>query len=83
MATTFPDVTLSTAFVAQQEYSSTDVKVLKTDDSVEEQSLRVFVQLGDNPSFKYWIPVLNASNYTSDWTNDTIATAVTEYFVNA
>ena len=83
MATTFPDVTLSTAFVAQQEYSSTDVKVLQVHDSVEEQVLRVFVQLGDNTSFKYWISVLDASNYTSDWTNDTIATAVTEYFVNA
>jgi len=79
----FPDVTLSTAYVAQQAYSSTDVKVLQIADDVDGKSLRVFCQLGDNPSFKYWVPVLSGEDYTTAWTNDTVDAAITAYFVNA
>lgn len=76
----FPDVTLTTDYVAQTEYKSNTVKVLQIDDRVEDKSLRAFVQLGDNNSFKYWISILAADTYTVDWTNQDISNAITAYF---
>ena len=78
----FPDITLTTAYIAQQAYSSNDVKVIQINDNAEAQTLNVFCQLGTNPSFKYWIPVLSGSNYNVNWTNDNVTTAITNYFVN-
>ena len=79
----FPLVTLPVAHIAQTEYSSTSVRIIQVDDSLENKSLRVFVQLGDNPSFKYWIPVQSGDAYTTDWTNDNIVAAIQGYFANA
>ena len=46
MAGAFPDVTLGTAYIAQQEYSSVNVVVLQIEDNTAGQSLRAFCQLG-------------------------------------
>lgn len=78
----FPDLTLATPYVAQEAYKASLVKVLKIDDDTEGKSLRVFVQLGDNPSFKYWIPVQSGDAYSVNWTNDDVSVAITEYFKN-
>jgi hypothetical protein len=85
MATTsgFPDVILAKPYVGQEAYSSSDVKILQVSDDVEGKNLRAFCQLGDNPSFKYWVPVLSGDDYTVNWNNDTVDAAVTAYFVNA
>jgi hypothetical protein len=80
--TEFPDVTLDTAYIAQTEYSSDLVDVLQIDDNVMSRTLRAFVQLGDNPSFKYWITVMSGDDYTVDWTNDQVTAAITAFFVN-
>ena len=82
-AVTFPDVILSNAYIAQQQYSATNVIVLQIDDQPSNLTLRAFCQLGSDLSFKYWIPVLSGENYTVDWTNQTIIDAVQAYFVNA
>ena len=82
-AVTFPDVILSTAYIGQQQYSATNVIVLQIADRPVNQTLNAYCQLGSNPSFKYWIPVLSGDNYTVDWTNQTIIDAVQAYFVNA
>jgi hypothetical protein len=79
----FPNVILDAEYVAQQPYASNTVKIIQLDDNVDSQSLRVFVQLGDNNSFKYWIPVLSGEEYTVDWTNELIVNKVKEFFVNA
>lgn len=82
-AVTFPDVILSNAYIAQQQYSATNVVVLQIADNTAQQTLSAFCQLGSDNSFKYWIPVLSGENYTVDWTNQTIIDAVQAYFVNA
>ena len=81
--TDFPDVTLDTPYIAQTEYSADLVDVLQIDDNVTARNLRAFVQLGDNPSFKYWITVASGDDYTVDWTNDQVSAAITAFFVNA
>lgn len=78
----FPDVTLPTDYVAQTEYKSNTVKVVQIEDNVDDKSLRAFVQLGDNNSFKYWIPVMSGDNYTVNWTNDDVTAAIQAYFAN-
>jgi hypothetical protein len=80
MTTEFPDVTLSQAFVAQTQYSSDTVNVLQIDDSVTARTLRAFVQLGDNASFKYWVPVMSGDDYTVDWTNEQVTAAIEAFF---
>ena len=82
MAGAFPDVTLGTAYIAQQEYSSANVVVLQIEDNTAGQSLRAFCQLGDNPSFKYWVPVQSGEDYSVNWTNADVSAAVQAYFVN-
>ena len=79
-ATGFPDVILSAPYVAQTEYSSADVAVIQIDDSTAAKTLRVFVQLGTDPSFKYWIPVMSGDDYTVDWTNAQVTAAIQAYF---
>ena len=79
----FPDVTLPTAFVAQQAYSSTDVNVLQIDDNTANKTIRAFVQLGADPSFKYWITVASGDDYTVDWTNAQVTAAIQAYFTAA
>jgi hypothetical protein len=76
----FPDITLPQPYVGQTAYESSTVHTLQIDDNVEGKSLRAFCQLGDNPSFKYWIPVLSGDDYTVDWTNDQVAAAITAFF---
>jgi hypothetical protein len=76
----FPDVQLDAPFVAQQEYSADVVDVIQIDDNVAMKRLNVFCQLGANPSFKYWVPVMSGDNYTVDWTNDDIINAIKAYF---
>lgn len=76
----FPDVTLAAPYVGQTAYESDTVHVLKVDDDVEGKNLRAFVQLGDNPSFKYWVPVASGDDYTVDWTNDQVTAAIQAFF---
>ena len=83
MSTIFPDVTLSVPYIAQTAYSSDLVDVIQIDDNVSQRNLRVFVQLGSNPSFKYWITVATGDDYTVDWTNAQITAAINTFFVNA
>ena len=78
----FPDVTLATPFIAQTEYKSDFVDVLQISDDVAGKNLRAFCQLGENPSFKYWITVLSGDDYTVDWTNQDVTNAIEAYFVN-
>lgn len=79
----FPDVQLSTAYVGQTAYQSSIVHVIQIDDNVDAKSLRAFCQLGDNNSFKYWVTIMSGDDYTVDWTNAQVSTAITAYFVNA
>ena len=78
----FPDVTLATDYVAQTEYKSNTVNVLQIEDRVDDKSLRAFVQLGDDNSFKYWIPVMSGDDYTVNWTNDDVTAAIQAYFAD-
>lgn len=80
MPTEFPDVILDNTYVAQTEYSSDTVNVLQIDDNVTTRNLRVFVQLGDDPSFKYWIPVASGDAYSVDWTNEEVTAAIQNFF---
>lgn len=79
----FPDVTLTTPYIAQTEYKSDLVDVLQIEDNTVGKTLRAFCQLGDNPSFKYWITVMSGDDYTVDWTNADVTAAIQAYFVNA
>ena len=76
----FPDIQLAAPYVAQTEYKSQTVLTLQIDDNVANKSLRAFCQLGDNPSFKYWIEVMSGDDYTVDWTNAQVAAAIQAYF---
>jgi hypothetical protein len=76
----FPTITLSSDYVAQQEYKSNTVQTLQIDDNTDAKTLRTFVQLGDNGSFKYWITVMSGDDYTVDWTNDQVTAAVQAFF---
>ena len=76
----FPIITLSKDYVAQAEYKSNTVSIVQIDDQTEQKSLRAFVKLGDDNSFKYWVPVLSGDEYTTDWTNDQIVAAVQAFF---
>lgn len=78
----FPTVNLAQEFEAQQRYAAQTVHTLKIDDDVVQRTLIVYVQLGDNPNFKYWVQVLNPETYTVDWTNEMIANAIQEYFAS-
>ena len=82
MTTAFPDVVLDAPYIAQTEYSASIVDVLQIDDSVTTRTLRVYVQLGDNPNFKYWITVASGDDYTVDWTNEQVTAAIEAFFVN-
>jgi len=77
---TFPTITLSSDYVAQTEYKSNIVQTLQIDDNTDGKTLRTFVQLGDNASFKYWITVMSGDDYTVDWTNDQVTAAVQAFF---
>lgn len=79
----FPDVQLATPYVAQTVYESNTVAVIQVDDDVANKVLQAFCQLGDNPSFKYWVPVLSGDDYTVDYTNAMITAAIQAYFLNA
>ena len=76
----FPTITLSKDYVAQTEYKSNTVQTLQIDDNTDAKTLRTFVQLGDNGSFKYWITVMSGDDYTVDWTNDQVTAAVQAFF---
>lgn len=78
----FPDVILATPYIAQTEYKSAVVDIIQLSDDVAGKNLRAFCQLGDNPSFKYWVPVLSGDEYTTDWTNEMVVAAVQAFFVN-
>ena len=78
----FPDVILATPYIGQTEYKSDAVDILQIADDVAGKNLRAFCQLGTNPSFKYWVPVLSGDDYTVNWTNQTIIDAVNAFFVN-
>ena len=72
---------LATPYIAQVEYKSKNVKILRIDDDTDNDLLRVHVQLGPDPSYKYWIPVLDSTNYTTDWTTAQVNAAIDAYFV--
>lgn len=76
----FPQVTLQQEYEAQSRYAATVVHTLQIEDSVDTRTLRAFVQLGDNPSFKYWITVQQGDAYSVDWTNQDVANAITNFF---
>jgi len=76
----FPTITLAQEFEAQQRYAALTVHILQIDDNVGDKNLRAFVQLGDNPSFKYWVTVQQGDAYSTNWTNDDVANAVKQYF---
>ena len=78
----FPDVQLSAPFVAQTEYSADLVDVLQIDDNTQAKTLRAFCQLGADPSFKYWVTVMSGDDYTVDWTNAQVSTAIQAFFTN-
>ena len=78
----YPDVILPAPYVGQTEYQSNDVKILQVADDVNAKTVTAFCQLGVNPSFKYWVPVMTPENYDPDWNNDTVVKAVQVYFVN-
>ena len=78
----FPDVTLSTPYIAQTEYSADLVDVLQIEDNTAGKSLRAFCQLGANPSFKYWVPVQSGDDYSVNWTNADVTAAIQAFFVN-
>ena len=76
----FPTITLAQEFEAQQRYAAQTVHILQIEDNVGDKNLRAFVQLGDNPSFKYWVTVQQGDAYSTNWTNDDVANAVKQYF---
>ncbi len=76
----FPDVVLAAPYVAQTEYKSNNVIVLQIEDNVDGKSLRAFTQLGTDPSFKYWVPVMSGDSYNVNWTNDDVTAAIQAYF---
>jgi hypothetical protein len=78
----FPTITLPSDYIAQTEYKSATVQTIQIDDNTEQKNLRTFVQLGDNPSFKYWITVMSGDDYTVDWTNDQVTAAVQAFFAS-
>jgi hypothetical protein len=53
---------------------------MQIDDQTEQKSLRAFVKLGDDNSFKYWITVMSGDDYTVNWTNDQVVAAVQAFF---
>ena len=80
MSTEFPDVFLEQPYVAQVEYKSRQVHILQIDDSVNDRTLRAYVQLGDDPIFKYWVPIASGADYTVDWTNAQVTAAIENFF---
>ena len=78
----FPAVHLSSPYIAQLQYESTEVFTLQIEDNVANRTLRAFCQLGSDGAFKYWVPVMSGDNYTINWTNDDVANAITAYFTN-
>ena len=78
----YPDVILPAPYVGQTTYQSNVVKILQVADDVVAQTVNAFCQLGDNPSFKYWVQVMTPADYDPNWNNDTVAAAVQAYFVN-
>lgn len=78
----YPEVILSAPYVGQTAYEASVVQIMQVADDVNAKTVNAFCQLGLNPSFKYWVPVMTAENYDPDWNNDTVVKAVTEYFVN-
>ena len=78
----YPDVIIPVAYIGQTAYESTDIKILQVSDDVVARTVKAFCQLGDNPSFKYWVEVMNNETYNPDWSNDTVNAAVLAYFVN-
>ena len=78
----FPDVTLSTPYIAETEYKSANVVVLQIEDNTAGKSLRAFTQLGDNPSFKNWVQVQSGDDYSVNWTNADVTAAIQAFYVN-
>jgi hypothetical protein len=81
MPSQFPDVILPAPYQAQQPYESDIVQILNIEDSVIGRKLTAFTQLGTNPSFKYWVEVMNGDNYNENWTNQDVSDAVLAYFI--
>jgi hypothetical protein len=73
-------IILPAPYVGQVAYSSNQVFILQIDDNVANRTVRAFCQLGDNPSFKYWVPVSSGDDYTMDWTDDQVQAAILAYF---
>ena len=78
----YPEVILSAPYVGQTAYEASVVQIMQVADDVNAKTVNAFCQLGDNSSFKYWVPVMTPADYDPDWNNDTVVKAVTEYFVN-
>jgi len=78
----FPDVILSTPYIAQTEYKSEIVDILQISDDVIGKNLRAFCQLGPSKNYQYWVPVMSGPSYNVNWTNDDVVAAVQAYFVN-
>lgn len=77
----YPVVELAQPFEGQAAYASSDVHIEQVSDDVQGKSLRAFCQLGDDPSFKYWVPVFSGDDYKLDWTDADVIAAVEAFFV--
>ena len=78
----YPDVNISAPYIGQTAYEASVVQIMQVADDVNAKTVTAFCQLGGNPSFKYWVPVMTPENYDPDWNNDTVVKAVQVYFVN-
>lgn len=74
------NITLDKEYVAQQEFKSNQAQVILIDDDLQSKRMKVLVEIGGNNSFRYWVYVLDESNYTLDWTDEMITNAVKNYF---
>lgn len=78
----FPDIQLAAPMTMGQPYTATSFKIIQIEDHVENKLLRAFVQLGDDASYKYWVPILSGDEYTVDWTNQQVSDAVAAFFAS-
>jgi hypothetical protein len=75
-----PKVTLPSPYLARTRYERDQVTILKVDDDEEALRCRVFVRLGNDESFKYWITVSEGDTYAAGPDQAAIEAAVIAFF---
>ena len=73
-------ITLASPFVAQAAFQSDQVVVVQNDDRPIDGTLKSLVELGGNPSCRYWVPVYSGEDYNPNWTDAEVAAAVQAWF---